>query len=254
MTRRRSGEAVLWYLASLAGVLLLWELLPRVGFVSPRLLPPVTTVLARLIGDTRSGDMLWHLGSSAREFALGYGIAAVLAVPVGLLLGSVPLLDAALSPYILSLYAMPSQAWFPLLIIWFGIGMLSRVALIAIFVFFAVVLNARAGVRAVDSSLRKVGAVFGASPSETLWKITLPSSLPYIVVGLRLGVGRGVIGVFLAELVGTFQGVGYYVFRSGNEFQLDRVFAGLIVLVGFSLLITEALRLVEDRLAPWTPH
>lgn len=254
MKSRRPSEAVLWYLASLVGLLLLWEVLPRLGVVAPRLLPPFSTVLARLVTDTRSGELLWHLRSSATEFGLGYGIAAVLGVPVGLVLGSLPMVDAAMSPYILSLYAMPSQAWFPLLIIWFGIGMLSRVALIGIFVFFAVVLNARAGVRAVDPSLRKVGSVFGASDGETLWKITLPSSLPYIVVGLRLGVGRGVIGVFLAELVGTFQGVGYYVFRSGNEFQLDRVFAGLIVLVGFSLLITEGLRLVEDRLAAWTPR
>lgn len=249
---QRRDDVILWFLGSLLVVAAVWQLIPTIGLVSPRLLPPLSVVLGRLVADTLSGELLVHLSSSAREFALGYTGATILAVPVGLLLGMIPTLDAALGPYLLSLYAMPSQAWFPLLIIWLGIGAVSRVALIAIFVFFAVVLNARAGVRAVDPSLRKVGAVFGATRIETLWKITLPSSLPYIIVGLRLGVGRGIIGVFLAELVGTFQGIGYYVFRSGTEFQLDRVFAGLLILVGFSLLITEAIRMVEERFAYWT--
>jgi len=242
------------FLGSLVVVAALWQAIPQTGLVSPRLFPPISVVLGRLAADVRSGELLWHVRSSAAEFAVGYLAAGGLGVPVGLLLGTLPALDAAVSPYILSLYAMPSQAWFPLLIIWFGIGALSRITLIALFVFFAVVLNARAGVRAVDPSLRKVGAVFGATRLEALWKITLPSALPYIVVGLRLGVGRGVIGVFLAELVGTFQGIGYYVFRSGTEFQLDRVFAGLILLVGLSLLVTEAIRLVEDRVAYWRPR
>ncbi len=252
-TSRQRADVVLWFLGSVIVVAAVWQVIPILGLVSPRLFPPISVVLGRLVADLRSGELLLHLRSSATEFAVGYSVAAAVGVPVGLLLGMIPALDAALGLYVISIYAMPSQAWFPLLIIWFGVGLTSRVALIGIFVFFAVVLNARAGVRGVDPSLRKVGAVFGATRVETLWKITLPSSLPYLIVGLRLGVGRGVIGVFLAELVGTFQGIGYYVFRSGTEFQLDRVFAGLIVLVGFSLLVTEAIRLVEDRIAYWRP-
>ncbi len=250
----RKDSATLWFILSLLGFLAVWELLPRTGLISPRLVPPPTQVLVRLLADFKSGQLLWHLRSSAAEFAVGYLAAALVGVPLGLLLGTVPWLDAAISPYIISLYAMPSQAWFPLLIIWFGIGATSRIILIGLFVLFTVVLNTRAGVRSVDRSLRKVGYVFGATPVEMLLKITLPSAIPYIVVGLRLAVGRGVIGVFLAELVGTFQGIGFYVFRAGTDFQLDRVFAGLIVLVGLSLLVTEAVRLLEKRFEHWRPR
>ncbi len=252
--KKRSDGGTFSFFLSLLCFLAIWELLPRLGLISGRLFPPVSEVLMRLLGDLRAGELLPHVRSSATEFAIGYLGASAVGVPLGLLLGSIPVLDVAVSPYILSLYAMPSQAWFPLLIIWFGIGRTSRIILIGFFVLFAVVLNTRAGVRGVDPSLRKVGQVFGATSGETLLKITLPSALPSIVVGLRLGVGRGVIGVFLAELVGTFQGIGFYVFRAGTEFQLDRVFAGLIVLVGLSLVVTEGVRMLEERLQHWRPR
>src|SRR5690606_8046283 len=135
---------------------------------------------------------------SAVEFALGYALAAGLGVPFGLLLGSYRRLEWAFSPYLIGLYSTPSQVWLPLLIMWMGIGLAPKVALIFLFCFFVISLNTIHGVATVDPVLLKVGRAFRARGWETFAKIVLPATLPFIVTGLRLAVGRGMVGVFLA--------------------------------------------------------
>jgi NitT/TauT family transport system permease protein len=152
------------------------------------------------------------------------------------------------------MYATPSQAWLPLLIIVLGIGFAPKIVLVALFVFFVVVLNTISAVKNVNPTLLKVGRSFSASRSAIFTKIVLPAASPLIVTGLRLGVGRAVIGVFLAEMVGADQGLGFYILRSGTEFRVDRVFVGVLVLVVASVALTEAMRIVEQRLTPWRPR
>ncbi len=229
----------------------LWEASVRLGWVNPQLLVPPSGIAATFWTDLTSGRLILAAKASAVEFAAGYVLAVVLAVPLGLLLGASRRLEWALNPYILGMYATPSQAWLPLLIIALGIGFAPKIVLVALFVFFVVVLNTTSAVKNVNPTLITVGRSFSASRWAIFTKIVLPAASPLIVTGLRLGVGRAVIGVFLAEMVGADQGIGFYILRSGTEFRVDRVFVGVLILVAASVALTELMRVVEQRLTPW---
>lgn len=228
-----------------------WETSVRLGWVNPQLLVPPSTVATTFWNDLASGQLWLHARASAVEFAAGYLIAIAIAVPLGVLIGASPRLEWALNPYVLGMYATPSQAWLPLLIIALGIGAAPKIVLIVLFTMFVVVLNTAAAVKGINPTLVKVGHSFGVSRWAMFTKIVLPAASPLIVAGLRLGVGRAVVGVFLAEMVGASEGLGFYILRSGTEFRIDRVFVGVAILVVVSVALTELMRTVEERLAPW---
>jgi NitT/TauT family transport system permease protein len=236
---------------SLAAFLALWELGVRLGGVNPLLLPPPSAVLSALAADAQAGRLWRHAQASALEAALGYSAAALLGIPFGLALGSYRRLEWALSPYLVALYSTPSQIWLPLLIMWMGIGLLPKVVLIFLFCFFVITLNTIHGVKIVDPVLLKVGRSFSASRWETFTKIIFPACIPFIVTGLRLAVGRAMIGVFLAEMVGADQGIGFYILRSGTQFEIDRVMGGVLILILTSIALTELVKIIEKRLTPW---
>ena len=231
-----------------------WEAPVRFGWVNPQLLVAPSGIAATFWTDLTTGRLIQNAEASAVEFAAGYALAVAVAVPLGLVLGASRRLEWALNPYLLGMYATPSQAWLPLLIIALGIGFAPKIVLVALFVFFVVVLNTISAVKNVNPTLIKVGRSFSASRWDIFTKIVLPAASPLIVTGLRLGVGRAVIGVFLAEMVGADQGLGFYILRAGTEFRVDRVFVGVIVLVVASVVLTEGMRLVEQRLTPWRPR
>ncbi len=245
-TRRR-----LLFAASLVVFLGGWEGAVRLGWVNPQLLVAPSGIVATFWADLAAGRLWTHMRVSAIEFGAGYLLAALLAVPLGLLLGASRRLEWALNPYVIGMYATPSQAWLPLLIIMLGIGAAPKIALIVLFAVFVMLLNTVAAVRNVDPTLIKIGRSFGASRWDMFTKVVLPAASPLIVTGLRLGVGRATIGVFLAEMVGATEGIGYYIMRSGTEFRVDRVFVGVLILVAVSVACTEAIRLVELRMTPW---
>jgi ABC-type nitrate/sulfonate/bicarbonate transport system permease component len=238
-------------LGFLVAVLTVWEVAIRSGVIDERLLVPPSGVAATFWTDITEGRLLTHIQSSGTVFLAGYLIAVSLAVPLGLLMGASRRLEVVLNPYVLGMYATPSQAFFPLIIIVLGIGFLPRLVLVILFVFFIVVLSTTAAVKTVDPTLLKVGRAFGASRLAMFRKVILPAASPLIVAGLRLGVGRAAIGIFLGELVGATQGVGFYILRAGTEFRVDRVLVGVLILVVATVALTELIRLVEQRLTPW---
>jgi NitT/TauT family transport system permease protein len=228
-----------------------WEGLAQAGVVNRTAASSPSQIAATFVSEVRTGRLQRHFAPSAAEFALGFTLAAVTAVPAGLLLGASRRLEWAFNPYILGMYATPSQAWLPLLIVWLGIGLSSKVALVFLFAFFVICLNTISGVKSLDPRLVEVARAFGCTRRQIFTKVALPFALPYIVAGLRLGVGRAVIGVFLAEMFGANEGIGFYILRSGTEYRVDRVFVGVLTLVVASVAVTEALRYVEGRLGAW---
>lgn len=232
-------------------VLIVWEGVIQIGLVDRRLLAGPSDVARTFWTDLTEGRLIADMLSSGGVFLLGYVIAVALALPLGLLMGASRRLELALNPYVLGMYATPSQAFFPLMIIALGIGFVPRLVLVILFVFFIVVLSTAAAVKTVDPTLLKVGRAFGTSRVGMFTKIVLPAASPLIVAGLRLGVGRAAIGIFLGELVGATQGIGFYILRAGTELRVDRVLVGVLILVIATVSLTELMRLAEERLTPW---
>ena len=248
---REAGQVLPLFVLFLVVLLGVWELAVRSGAVNPDLLAPPSRIGATLWEDLASGRLLDDARVSGLEFVVGYLPAVVIAVPLGLVMGASRRLEWALNPYVLGMYATPAQAWLPLLILALGIGAAPKIALIVLFTLFVILINTASAVRNVDPVLIKVGRSFGASRLAIFVKIVLPAASPLIVAGLRLAVGRAVIGVFLAEMVGASAGLGFYIMRSGTEFRVDRVFVGVLVLVVVSVALTELIRKLEEILTPW---
>ena len=251
-TRARQGVgAPAVVVISFVVFLAVWLALARSGRISPISLTGPDRVAAYLWHLAATGQLWVHLGASARNFVSGYVVAVVLGVGTGLLLGTNRRLELAFGPHIMALNAAPRVAFITLILAWFGIGEFSRNLLVFLGVYFPVCVNCIAGARNVDRPLLAAARVFGAAPRETFWKVTVPSAVPYIFTGMQLGVGRGLVGLFLAESYGAQEGIGFLITQAGYLFRVDQLFGGLIVLAVLSIALSEGLRLIGDRLTPW---
>jgi len=188
---------------------------------------------------------------SGQEVVYGYGLAVILALPLGMLMGWYRRLSYGLDPFISFLYSSPRVALLPLMIIWLGIGMASKIAIIFLGAFFPIVINTAVGVRNLDPSLLKAARSFGASDAQIFRTIALPGSV--ILAGLRLGVGHAMVGVFVGELVAAQAGVGLMMATAGATFQTSKVFAGLIIIAGTGILLTHLIQRLERRFQAWMP-
>jgi NitT/TauT family transport system permease protein len=188
---------------------------------------------------------------SAQEFLLGFALAVVLGIPTGLVTASWRRPAALLNPWIAGLYATPIIALAPLFILWFGIGIWSKVAVVASLVLFPVIINTDAGVRNADRQLIEAVRSFGATKLQLFAKVSLPAALPFILAGLRLGVGRGLIGVVVGELFGARAGLGFMITQAAEVFNMPQLFAGVVVLAAAGMVLTAAFQALERRLVPW---
>jgi NitT/TauT family transport system permease protein len=192
--------------------------------------------------------------TSGQELSFGYLLAAATAIPLGLLMGWYPRIHSAFDPFITFLYATPRIVLLPLLIIWFGIGVEPKIAVVFLGAFFAMVINTTAGVRNVDVNLIKVARSFGASDLALFRTVVLPGSVPFILTGLRLGIGHALTGVVVGEAVAAQFGVGQMMFVAGATFQSAKVFAGLVIIATTGLLMTLTLQKLEQRFEAWRPR
>jgi NitT/TauT family transport system permease protein len=244
-------ERLIVSLVSVAIFLSLWELanrfagLPRSMFTGPG---EVFSVIFRLVS---TGELFTHIGVTGGTFLLGYAISAAVGIILGLVLGAREDLEAVVGPYLTAMYSAPRVAFVSLLLAWFGFGLTTNVILVFLGAVFPIVLNTMAGVKLVYPVYLKVGRSFRASRWETFTKIILPFALPYIFTGLHLAVGRGLIGVVVGELFGARAGLGYFVTKAGFEFRPDNLLAGALVLAVISVLLSEGLRTLGQKLAPW---
>lgn len=200
---------------------------------------------------TLNGRLPQALWDSAQPFLAGYALAAIVGVPVGLLLGRYRVLQAAFGIYITAGYSTPLIALVPLLLLWFGLGFTVKMVIIFLLTFFPICINAWAGVRAVPKSLVEVGTAFCASQQSIMREIVLPSVLPYIMAGLRLGVGKAVIAMVIAEFLTAISGLGGVIMSSANAFRTADMFVPIILIMVLAVLLTNAVEWIERRIAPW---
>ena len=248
MLRRRYMAATL----SVVGGLLLWEIISRL-FVNNALFLAAPSQIAVAIYNLAVTGQLWHhLAISAAEFALGYSIASVLGIALGLAMASSVTMKQALQPWVSGLYATPTIALAPLFILWFGIGIWSKVIVVISLVLFPVTINTEAGLRTTSERLIEMLRSFGATRRQIFLKVSLPSAVPFILAGLKLGIGRGLIGVVVAELFGSRAGLGRLISQSADAFNMPELFAGVVVLAVAGIVMTAGFGWLEKRLVPWT--
>ena len=237
-------------LASLATALLLWEL--AAFNVDPVLFTSPTKVAVAAYKMVLSGELWTYLWPSLVVLAIGFSLAVVAGIGIGLLLARFWVLDVALNVYITFLYSIPSVALVPLIVLWAGFDTTAKVIILFLFAFFPMVINTYQGVKSVDPKLLEVGRAFRCSEGQLWANIVLPASLPFIVTGLRLALGRGLIGMVLADLYTAISGIGYLIVRTAATYQVDKMFVPIVTLGLLGVTLTALLRVAEKRVAPWT--
>jgi NitT/TauT family transport system permease protein len=237
-------------IASLICVLGLWEIFG--AKVDQSLFTTPSKIAVAAVQMIWSGELWNYLAPSLVVLAIGLTLAAIVGVLVGLLLARFWVADVALGVYITFLYSIPSVALGPLIVLWAGFETSAKVIILFMFAFFPMVINTYQGVKNVDSKLLEVGRSFRCSEWQ-LWKnIVLPGALPFIVTGLRLALGRGLIGMVLADLYTAISGIGYLIVRTASTYQVDKMFVPIVTLGLLGVTLTALLRVVELRVAPWT--
>jgi ABC-type nitrate/sulfonate/bicarbonate transport system permease component len=236
---------------ALVAFLGLWEGSARLGYLDPLFASSPAAIIAKLAEMVADGSIWPHVAESAKVTALGFGLSVAVGVPLGLLLGRSPILRSTFDPFIAAFYASPTVAFLPLLIIWLGIGIDSKVALVFLGSVIIMVVNTEVGVTQVDRRLVETARAFTATERQILTKIVLPSAVPYIMAGLRLGVGRALVMVVVSEIYASNAGLGYLIFQAAGFYDTSQVFVGILLLAIAGVSLNGALRWLERRLVPW---
>jgi NitT/TauT family transport system permease protein len=240
-----------WSWGSVFTGLALWEFISRVIVGSKLFLAAPTQVLVALVQLALSGELWKHVWVSGIEFFVGYAVACLLGVALGFVMASFRAAKEALQPWVSGLYATPTVALAPLFILWFGIGIFSKIIVVAVLVIFPVTINTETGLLATSPQLVETVRSFGATRWQIFFKVSLPSALPFIFAGLRLGIGRGLIGVVVAELFGARAGLGQLISQSAETFNMPDLFAGVTLLAVAGIVMTSGFQKLERRLIPW---
>jgi sulfonate transport system permease protein len=199
-----------------------------------------------------SGELWTYLRPSLIVLLAGFAISSVLGIAIGLMLARFWVLDVGLDMYITFFYAIPAVALVPLIVLWAGYEVQGKIIILVTFAVFPVLINTYAGVKNVDPKLLEVGQAFRCSEGQMWRHIVLPAVVPFIVTGLRLGIGRALIGMVLADLYTAISGIGYLIVRSAGVYRIDKMFVPVVTLGLLGIALTGLLKIVEKRAAPWT--
>jgi ABC-type nitrate/sulfonate/bicarbonate transport system permease component len=246
---RQATERIVTLLAPLA-LLLLWEVLVQVRVLDRRFFPAPSSIVGTF-WTLASTTLPGHIGISLSRAALGFLIGAVPAILLGVVMGLVPIVRAALQPIVGALFAIPKVAILPLVMLIFGLGEQSKWAIIAVAVFFQVLISTAAGVANIDRIYLDVGRNFGAGRLATLWTIALPGALPVIFAGIRLGWGVSLLLLVTAEMVAAKAGLGFLIWQSWQTFFVEEMYVGLVTIAALGMLSFWLLDLLEGWLIPW---
>ncbi len=231
-----------------------WEAAVALALVNPLFISSPSRIARAALALFADGSILNDLRVSGLEFLVGYGLAVVIGVPLGILMGWYSRLDAVLDPFVSALYATPRIALLPLVMIWFGIGLMSKIAIVFLGAIFPILVNTITGVRTIDADFVRVARSFGSSDRQLFLTVALPSSVPLLLTGLRLGLGHALIGIVVGEMYGATEGLGFLIAVSGAAFQTDRVMVGIILIASAGVALTALLRLIERRFERWRPN
>jgi NitT/TauT family transport system permease protein len=231
-------------------ILAVWEMAGP--FVNPIFFTYPSKIATAFVELTASGELPHFLGQSLEVMFYGLLFAIIVGIPLGVATARIRKLDWALDLPINALYATPMVAVVPLLVLWFGIYLKAKIVVVFLFSVFPVVINTYQGVRECDKGLLEVARSYRSS-EWLIWRdVLLPFALPYITAGIRLAIGRGLVGMVIAEFYTTITGLGFMITRYANVFEMDKTFVPVIVLMILGVSLTSVLKLLERRIAPWS--
>lgn len=237
--------------ATPGALLILWEIAARGGFVDTRFFPAPTTIATSLLDLVASGTLWIDSKASIGRLLAGLALGAIPGIIVGLFMGLNRFAKLAMEPIIAATYPIPKSAIFPLFLLIFGLGEVSKIAIVAVGVFFPVAINTAAGVREISPIYRDVGSNFNAGRWNTFRHIALPGALPLVLTGLQLASGMGLMLIVVAEMLGGNSGLGFLIWNSWQTFSVGTMYAALIVISLLGLLLSLVMIEVERLLVPW---
>ncbi|MBI2360869.1 MAG: ABC transporter permease [Deltaproteobacteria bacterium] len=234
--------------------LIIWELVGNtLQLINPMFMSAPSLVWNAGYQMFASGEIWNDLRVSGIEFAWGYFLSVIFAIPFGIMVGWYKRMSHIFDPFINAMNATPRVALLPLVIIWLGIGILSKVGIIFLGAVFPLLLNTRDGVKTTPANLLNAARSFGASEWQIFRTVVLPSTVPFILTGLRLAVGRALIGVMVGELYAATAGIGFMITVAGATFQTDKVFVGVLIFAISGMVATDVIDKVERRFDKWRP-
>lgn len=236
-------------LVSVVAALALWETLGR--GVNPLFASHPSAIFAAGVTMLTTGVLVRAFAQSMQPLVVGYLLAVAIGIPLGLLLGRYRWAEYGLGIYVTGAYAAPLVALVPLFVLWFGLGFAVKVAIIFVLAIFPITINTWVGVKAVPRTLIEVGTAFVASDAAIMWKIIVPATLPYIMAGLRLAVGRAIIAMVVAEFFTAINGLGGIILKAGDSFDTARLFVPVLILMALGVGLTALVGWLESKVAPW---
>jgi ABC-type nitrate/sulfonate/bicarbonate transport system permease component len=234
--------------------LAVWQALWSAGKISPLFMSGPSAIAKRFWEDLLHGNLLKDLAYSGKNFAIGFVLAVVAGVVLGVIIGWYKRVEMLTGPFMSALYATPRVAMVPLIIIWFGIGMWSKVFIVFISAFFPILINTIGGIQAIDRDLLRAARAFCASDRQIFTTVAIPGAVPFILTGVRQGVALGLIGVVVGEMFGGSQGIGFMVAYGGQTFATDTLFVGVLIIAFAGIVLSAAAEQLEKRFSRWRPE
>ena len=245
-----SERPALFRYGFVALILIVWQIVGP--SISPIFFTYPTKIAVAFYDLTISGELPYFLGQSLQVMVYGLVIAIAVGIPLGIATARFRRLDWALDLPINALYATPLVAVVPLLVLWFGIYLKAKIIVVFLFAVFPVLINTYQGVRECDKNMLEVARSFRSNERRMWQDVLLPFSTPYIIAGIRLAIGRGLIGMIIAEFYTTITGLGFMITKYANQFEMDKTFVPVIVLMILGVSLTTLLKWFGRRIAPWS--
>lgn len=247
---RQAKDRILAVMSPLA-LLALWEITAQVGLLDTRFFPAPTRIASQFVELVQSGELLVNTWVSLQRLFFGFLLGGIPALVLGLIMGLYRPIRAAIDPLIAATYPIPKSAVLPLILLIFGLGEMSKIVMVAIGVFFPVVINTTAGVLEIDKIYHDVSKNFGASRWQVFRTVALPGAMPLIMTGVKLGIGLGLILIAIAEMVGAKSGLGYMIWNAWQIFSVETMYVGILVISVLGVLFTVVMNELEQVIIPW---
>ena len=239
---------------SVALVLTVWQLVANARIMPFLFFPGPSDVAQAFVKLFQTDDIWLDIATSGEELGIGFGMAIVLGLLLGLGMGWYTRFQYAMDPLVNFFYSTPRLVLLPLFILWFGIDIQSKIAVIFLGALFPIIINTMSGVRNTEAALLRVARSFGASDALIFRRVVLPSSVPFIITGFRLGIGHALTGVVVGELIAARHGVGLLIATAGQTFQTPKMLAAVMLIAGTGMLLTTIFQRIENRFQSWRPQ
>lgn len=238
-------------ITSVIVILIAWELLGRYVLTNRLFFVPISSVAVAAVQMWQAGTLQTDIIASFSAVGYGMALAVIAGITIGILSGASQAFREYTDAVISALYATPLVAIAPILILWFGIGPPSKIAVVFLMAIFPILINTAAGVRNTDASYIEVARSFGATRVQIIWKVMIPAAVPFVVTGIRLAIGRAIVGVVVGELFGARAGLGFLIFTAGQTFDVPQLFVGVITLAVLGMVLTFGMKWIENWIARW---